>query len=453
MNDARSEIRAALADRWLLALIACGLLVRVALAVLLSDDMRLQDDEFAYAKQAQQFVNTGEFDTGWFVRPPLYFLFLAATQWLAPLLPFSWPLVAKLLQCVASAATVLPIYLSAQRIAGARAARLAAAFFLFDPTVIAYTHFLWPETLFLLAVALVFHGVSTLDRGSFWRELSLGVITGLAMLLKPVFGLFTLILAADWLLRLGWRPALRRALIFGGAAALTIAPWVIRNQLLYGPSIIIENQGPFNLWVGNAPIPPKQVLREWRQLDDPVTRSRVASQRGFEAIADDPGRFARQSVVRALNFWGFEFFAIRYITIGGYGDVPRGTLLLVFWVVQLGWALSFCCAAVGISTAGRDPTLRLILLYTAVFTLLVSAMVTTTRFRVPFAFWICIAAGVGADRLIVRRATRRNLAFAILATALLLGASASRPMFRKFISGDFDTAADFDRPGWRNFRY
>ena len=154
-----------------------------------------------------------------------------------------------------------------------------------------------------------------------------------------------------------------------------------------------------------------------------------------------------------MNFWGFEFFAVRYVTIGGYGTVSRSTLLLVFWIVQLGWALSFCCAAVGISTAGRDPTLRLILLYTVAFTLLVSMMVTTTRFRVPFAFWICIAGGIGADQLIARRATRRTLAFAALAIVLLLGASGSRPMFRKFITGDFSTPSDFDRPSWRGYRY
>jgi FlaA1/EpsC-like NDP-sugar epimerase len=128
-------------------------------------------------------------------------------------------------------------------------------------------------------------------------------------------------------------------------------------------------------------------------------------------------------------------------------------LLLVFWIVQLAWVLSFCCGAVGISSTGRDPTLRLVLIYTAVFTLLVSAMVTTTRFRVPFAFWICIAAGIGADRLLARRVTRRSLAFAALAAALLLGASGSRPLFRKFISADFDTPEDFNRAGWRNFKY
>ena len=40
-------------------------------------------------------------------------------------------------------------------------------------------------------------------------------------------------------------------------ASIVFSPWVIRNQILYGPSILLENQGPFNLWVGNATISPK----------------------------------------------------------------------------------------------------------------------------------------------------------------------------------------------------
>jgi len=55
---------------------------------------------------------------------------------------------------------------------------------------------------------------------------------------------------------------------------------VIRNQLRYGPEIVFENQGSYNLWAGNARESVGEVTAEWNALPDPVTRSRVGMERG-----------------------------------------------------------------------------------------------------------------------------------------------------------------------------
>ena len=65
---------------------------------------------------------------------------------------------------------------------------------------------------------------------------------------------------ASWLLRLGAARALRLSLAFGGVAAVVLAPWVAHNVARYGPSILIENQGPYNLWVANSPEPPDEIV-------------------------------------------------------------------------------------------------------------------------------------------------------------------------------------------------
>lgn len=451
-SDVHATDRPRLQDPWLFALLALGLGLRVIVAWWLDAGMRPRGDELTYLVQAASLRDSGTLDTGFFVRPPLYFVWLAGMGWLADLLDVRFGLLVKLAQSLVGVVAALPVYRSALRLADRRTARLAVAFLLFDPTLVAYTHLFWPETLYLLAVAIVFDGIADLDERSTARVAGLGLTAGIALLLKPAFGLFTLLLAGHWLQRLGWAGALRRVLVFGGVAAVVVAPWVVRNQLLYGPVILMENQGPYNLWIGNDPAPPRRILESWKVLPDAATRSRVATQRGLEAIAEAPGRFARNSVVRAANLWGLEFFVLRHVVSGGYGPVSRETALFAFWVIQTAYAAALLCAALGLQRLWRDPTQRLLLIYALVFTAVVATMVTTTRFRVPFSFPLSIAAGLGVDRVLRRQIRRPDLATLGLACALL-AFSASRPLFRTFASGDFDDVRELAKWSWWFFRY
>jgi 4-amino-4-deoxy-L-arabinose transferase-like glycosyltransferase len=439
-------------DPWLLGLLGLGLALRAGTALLLDAGMRPRGDEVTYLAQAAALRETGALETGHFVRPPLYFVLLAAIGSVADLFGLRPGLAAKLLQALAGAAAAIPVYRCALRLGGRRVARFAAAFLLLDPTLIAYTHLLWPETFFLLLVAILFERLAGLSARGPLRIAGLGVLAGLALLLKPAFGLFTLLLAGHWLRCFGWRATLRLVLLFGGAAAVVVSPWLVRNQLRYGPSILLENQGPYNLWIGNDPAPPRKILEQWKALPDPLTRSRVASQRGLDAIVAAPGEFATRSGVRAANLWGLEFFVVRHIVIGGYGPTSREALLAAFWTIQAAYALALLCAALGLRSAWRDPTLRLLLVYAASFTAIVALMVTTTRFRVPFAFPLAIASGACLDLLLAHR-WRRSDATALAAAVGLLAFSFTRPLFATLASGEFDRVGELARWSWRFFRY
>ena len=103
-----------LADRWLLGLMVGGLGLRVAVALLVHPDLHPVGDAETYRLQAEFLAHTGRLETGHFVRPPLYFAVLAAIYSLAA--GWDWTLAARLAQCVASAATAIPVYRSARRI-------------------------------------------------------------------------------------------------------------------------------------------------------------------------------------------------------------------------------------------------------------------------------------------------------------------------------------------------
>jgi 4-amino-4-deoxy-L-arabinose transferase-like glycosyltransferase len=431
---------------------ALGLALRVGVALAVNDQLQARFDELVYLRGAAGLRQTGELETGALLRPPLYFVFLAASTWAAQWLGVGTRVLAALVQCVAGAATAVPVYASTLRIGGRRAARLAVALLMLDPTLVAYCHLLWPETIFTLLVALVFQGVADLDTRPAGQAVLMGLLTGLALLLKPVFGVFTLLLALHWLRSLGWRRTLRLVLVFGGVAALVITPWVVRNQLRYGPQVLLENEGPYNLWIANDPRPAPEIHAQWRALPDVTTRSRVGTERGLAAIADDPAGLLRRGAVRMLNLWGLEFFVVRYAISGGYGPIDRASLLALFWLIQLGWVVLLLSAAAGVPAASRDPTFRLLLGYAALFTLLISVLVATTRFRVPFALPLAVAAGVGVDRALRADWGRRE--WLALATALLLLVlSAARPLFSTLALGDWTQVTELRRDDWRFFRY
>ena len=90
----------------------------------------------------------------------------------------SWPLGLRLLQSAAAAALAVAV----------------------EPTLVACTHLLWPETIYTPLVSCVFAAVPGLERDSVPRRLLVGAAIGAALLLKPVFGLIQLTWFASLLL-------------------------------------------------------------------------------------------------------------------------------------------------------------------------------------------------------------------------------------------------------------
>jgi len=437
-----------LRDPVLLALVGVGLLLRLGVAFATIGDRTLLGDEAEYFATSERIVRTGRLETGHFVRPPLYFLTLAALRTLPiPLLPGVF-----VLQGLASVATGLLVYRTASRLGGRRAARFAAAFLLLEPTLICYAHLLWPETFYLLGVSLVFTTVAGLRPDTSRHNAGAGGLTGLCMLLKPVFGLFPLVLAVWWWRRFGLAGALRMALALGLAAAVVVAPWAVLNQLRHGGSILLENQAAYNLWIGNASRPAPEVLEEYLSIPEPAERARVGFERGLESIAADPAAFALRSVRRAVNLWGLEFVVLRNALYGSYGPMSDRAMLASFWTLQLGHAALLIAAALGFGVWPRESVLGPILAYAALFTAVVAVMVGTTRFAVPFAYPLAVSAGLGLASS--RRSWReRRSRVALVLVALLLAVSATRPVFRSFFTGEAATPSKAQALEWYFFRY
>src|SRR5206468_10165252 len=82
-----------------------------------------------------------------------------------------------------------------------------------------------------------------------------GLLFGLAALTRAA-QVYFLPLLSLWLVlvhRERLRAALSAAWIVPAVALLVILPWTVRNTRLHGGFVLIETNGPYNLWRGNGP--------------------------------------------------------------------------------------------------------------------------------------------------------------------------------------------------------
>ncbi|MGC9521555.1 MAG: glycosyltransferase family 39 protein [Anaerolineae bacterium] len=176
------------------------------------------------------------------VRTPLYPLFLMGIYALLGRLPQAVVLVQVLLE-VLTAAWVMGL---ARQIAGPHPFRsmiTAGLLYACNGTTQRYTGYLLSEALLLpLITAALCITVRFLKRPLRRRALGSGVLWGLTLLTKP--NVQYLVVAIGGLMLLwGWRderadtrarPSLKRGMVFWGALAICVLPWIVRNRVVLG---------------------------------------------------------------------------------------------------------------------------------------------------------------------------------------------------------------------------
>ena len=155
------------------------------------------------------------------------------------------------MNAVLSTATVLLLYLAADRILGRREARVAAVVFALLPGPLYFTGLFLSETTFMFVlVGFLALAVHLPDRR--WTPVVLGVALGLAALTRGEGFLMAAIPLAMWWGHVPRRAWLRRAALLLVAMALTVAPWTIRNAVVMDAFIPVSNNASWTLWAGHS---------------------------------------------------------------------------------------------------------------------------------------------------------------------------------------------------------
>lgn len=401
-------------------------------------------DECSYVRLGEALLAGSGFVTEkGFLWPPGYPAFLA------PLLAAGGPAVARTVQALLGGLLVPLVALLVTRAAAgldARAPRLlalhvACALVALDPTLVAYSHLLWPETLFLLlftaALALLL-GPSPSPAGALLG----GALLGAATLLKAITPWLALPMLAATVALPARRDRWRAAGLALVALALTIAPWSLRNALVHGRLVLVDATGGTNLRLGNSDAPP--VTWDWGAFDrkrarpegeacasgDFIERDRCQARAALAWIGAHPAAALRRVPTKWADLVNPTSFLVRHVRAGRYasGDfasVSRRAAALATYGSALPWMATAVLAALGLAAVSggvaRRATLALVLSLLVVHALTFGM----SRFRLPLVPLLAAWAGVGCAALrlhppIPRTGWRLLVLAAVLATLAAL---------------------------------
>ena len=389
------------------------------------------------------------------------------------------PIAARAAQVLISTLTVALVYGIARRVSGRKAARIAGTLSALDPSLIAYSHYLYSETLLAALLAGAAYALCRRPEAPTRREgIAAGVLLGFATLTRS-YVLYFLPIWVGWLaLRRRWEEA-RSALGALLVALAIVAPWTLRNAMVYGDFLLVDgtagltahfafNEVLFNSDLGYprpgplvrrhrarcppVPEPRRELLppvAELKELFSPgLLDARTARRLPAElararrfAGQDTPAvqrcelaralAFARQRpelvlehiAARPYAFWGPNSFLLRSVHGRAYpgGVLGRDSYPVVKAVVVGSYLLVVTAAILALGRPGRSRFAEWTLLLCAYATAVHSLAVAYSRYRLPLMPLLMVLASVWLARpQAPARGRRAVLAYTALAAFLVL---------------------------------
>jgi len=320
---------------------------------------------------------------------------------------------------------------------GPRAAILAAALTAFYPELVWYSAHYWSETVFLLLLWGAIERALAADAAASWRTAAVaGVLFGLATLTREL-SLYLVPLVALWMARpwavganaAGTKIVLsRKRLVGAGALALatvlTIAPWTLRNALVFRAFIPVSTMGGLNLWQGNTTLTHLQIYDVLAGIDGPVAQDRYCRRLAWETIAArQPGWLFEKLGEQMPEFWKAGSEVLDHLVgRGACGPLAPARLVAIELVLVLPYLALLALAIVGLVRVRLPPPAVLLLVLAAAYNAAHVAAYATTRFRLPVLpvlFLLAAALLVGRSDGTLAPLRGRRLVFLVV---LALGA-------------------------------
>lgn len=337
----------------------------------------------------------------------------------------------KLAQVLLGAATSWFVYALGRDAFSHRAGLIAGWFYALDPTFVAFTHFLFTETLFVFLFTAAMWLWMRRSEFVWTRALACGVLFAGAAYVKSSV-VFLLPCVAVWLLwreRSNLRAALRFVAIGAATWIVCVAPWTIRNTRLHDSFVLIDSSGPYNLWRGNQPnayqrrksgadwnvrfdepfevysiAPVSEVggrtlvdtAREMFEVEEPTDSQVMAAAQASAveyAFSDLPWTLQR-AWYKVVDLWNPTSFVMRHLSKKGYGEVSPFVVSTLSWACVLSYLLTWCLAVPALWKHCRTAFGALVLLLVYYYTAIHAVSFGLTRFRLPVMPFVMVLAGV-----------------------------------------------------------
>lgn len=347
--------------------------------------------------------------------------------------------------------------------AGDIAATAAGLLMALEPIGALYAMITVTETLFLfLFVASVYaflRGVLRQKGVSLpWLALS-GLLFGAGLLTRPVLQFFALLPMLYILIKgAGWKNKLSGAAVFGAVMLAAVAPWLVRNYMVFD-AVGMSTVGQYNLLFGNAALmqskltgkPYDQVIEEFRlkytdgrgKGDIDFKTAARAAQVGADMIKEHPMTYAQIHLTGAAMLLVVPGSGVYSDALGwkkekvGVGDKVYGSGLLQglgkvlaakspfewAYIILYGlfMAIEYLAALAGLWWMFKDRSRRLTAVFLALavlyFPLVTGPVGDTARYRMPVMPLVAVMAGAWAYTRVLRRERIAHAEPVVVATA------------------------------------
>lgn len=279
----------------------------------------------------QGFIPGGDPTAFW---PPGFPMLLAAAYGL-----FGETLaVARTLNAIAGALTIVPIYFIGRRLFGPSAGLMGASLATLVPSLVFWTPVLFSETiftfLFACALALLLYAIGPTYKLQPMQLVLAGLVIGLAVLVRGQ-ALLLLPVAAGWAVLVGAGPgsALRLLAIMSLLAAVVLGPWAVRNVVVMDSPIALSANFGYNLRIGHAPystgryIVPQDLWDAQPGLsfhERETLFNELGRERAVQYAIQHPGRELSLSGKKIIALWRPDSDALKWVTSFGQNPLPAG---------------------------------------------------------------------------------------------------------------------------------
>lgn len=393
--------------RWLLAVLAIAVVLRVAWALLVP--VVPVSDSYAYDVFARNMVEHGTY--GWEPdKPSAYWAVGTSAVYAALYALFDVdyaPIV--VLNVLLGSGIVLLSMLLARRWFGDLPALSAGLLLACWPGQIQFTTLLASELLFtfLMLLALWVASRSTTGRGYLYYPLC-GLLIAAAAYVRPIALLFPFMYAFFlWLHGQSIAKTVLFVCVTLVVAAAAIAPWSMRNTDVFGTFVTISTNSGANTWMGNNPdttgfyMPLPEEVRGMNEAE----RDRILRDRAMTYIRDEPLSFVRRTLVKAVRLYERETIGVAWNEEGLRRTMGEAGILANKVIAQGYWMAALALAVFGFGAAARragayivfHPAFVMIAYVTAVHAIIV----IQDRYHYPAVPFLAMFGGVALSRLVL----------------------------------------------------
>ena len=186
-----------------------------------------------------------------FITPPLYPLFLSFIYLIFGKANY---LAVVIIQSVFGTLTCIFIYLIGKKVFSIGVAAMSSLYFAIYPISIWWNSFFLTETVYtFFLVFFVWYLISLFSKNkiSTKKLLFAGFLWGICNLVRPNL-LFFFPLLFLWILLVARKNYLKYSLLIFLGMVITIAPWILRNYIIYRKIVPVASYGMEIIWLGNS---------------------------------------------------------------------------------------------------------------------------------------------------------------------------------------------------------